>query len=116
MYHSHVDEVKDVNSGLIGPMIITRRGMANPDGSPKDVDRELVAAFVEFDENMSHFVQHNIDTYLTEPKTVQVLPAPFAGQAMVPGFDKNFKETINGFLHGHTPNMTVRQVSTCAGT
>jgi len=41
-YHSHVDEGNDINSGLIGPMIITARGVARPDGSPKDVDREFV--------------------------------------------------------------------------
>src|ERR1044071_560852 len=42
MYHSHVDESADVNSGLIGPMIITARGQAKPDGSPKDVDKEII--------------------------------------------------------------------------
>ena len=28
LYHSHVDEPKDVESGLVGTIIITRRGMA----------------------------------------------------------------------------------------
>lgn len=27
MYHSHVDEIRDVAAGLIGPMIVTRRGV-----------------------------------------------------------------------------------------
>jgi len=40
-----VDEGKDINSGLIGPLVITRRGMARADGSPSDVDREVVAQF-----------------------------------------------------------------------
>jgi hypothetical protein len=26
MYHSHTDEVKDTNTGLIGPIVITKRG------------------------------------------------------------------------------------------
>ena len=30
MYHSHNDEIRDVASGLIGPMIVTRKGMARP--------------------------------------------------------------------------------------
>ena len=50
-YHSHVDEGRDVNSGLIGPMIITRRGVARDDGSPQDVDREFIAMFALFDEH-----------------------------------------------------------------
>src|SRR5688500_16956158 len=41
MYHSHVDEPKDANTGLIGPIIVTGKGRGNPDASPKDVDREL---------------------------------------------------------------------------
>ena len=53
MYHSHHDEIRDVASGLIGPLIVTRKGMARPDGSPVDVDREIVAGFIEVDENSS---------------------------------------------------------------
>jgi manganese oxidase len=49
-YHSHVNEPQETNLGLLGPIIITRRGMARPDGSPVDVDREFVAAFFIFDE------------------------------------------------------------------
>ena len=30
MYHSHVDEIRDVASGLIGPMIVTRQGRRAP--------------------------------------------------------------------------------------
>src|SRR4051794_28209631 len=33
MYHSHSDEVADTYAGLMGPMEITARGMARPDGS-----------------------------------------------------------------------------------
>ena len=45
LYHSHANELKDVESGLIGAMIVTRRGMADADGKPKDVDREFVCLF-----------------------------------------------------------------------
>ena len=50
MYHSHVDEARDVNAGLLGPLVITARGKARPDGSPSDVDRELVVLLMNFDE------------------------------------------------------------------
>jgi FtsP/CotA-like multicopper oxidase with cupredoxin domain len=49
-YHSHVDAGVEINAGLIGPIIITAKGKANPDGSPKDVDREFVTSFMVFDE------------------------------------------------------------------
>ena len=49
-YHAHVDPAVEVNAGLMGPIIVTAKGKANPDGSPKDVDREFVTSFMVFDE------------------------------------------------------------------
>jgi manganese oxidase len=49
-YHGHVDPSIEVNAGLIGPIIVTAKGMAKPDGSPKDVDREFVTDFQIFDQ------------------------------------------------------------------
>jgi hypothetical protein len=56
MYHSHVDESDDTNTGLIGPIIVTRKAEAKKDGSPKDVDREFITLFTIFDENKSHYL------------------------------------------------------------
>ena len=42
MYHSHVSEVNDTNAGLIGPIVITKKGMASENTLiPKDVKRSL---------------------------------------------------------------------------
>ena len=49
-YHAHVEPGIEINAGLIGPIIVTAKGKANPDGSPKDVDREFVASFQIFDQ------------------------------------------------------------------
>ena len=49
-YHAHVDPAIEINAGLLGPIIITAKGKAKPDGSPVDVDREFVASFMIFDE------------------------------------------------------------------
>jgi manganese oxidase len=49
-YHSHVDAGIEINAGLIGPIIVTAKGKAKGDGSPKDVDREFVADFQIFDQ------------------------------------------------------------------
>jgi manganese oxidase len=49
-YHAHTDESKETNAGLLGPIIVTAKGEANADGTPKDVDREFVALFMMFDE------------------------------------------------------------------
>jgi manganese oxidase len=49
-YHSHVDPGMEINAGLMGPIIVTAKGKAKPDGSPKDVDREFVTSFMIFNE------------------------------------------------------------------
>jgi hypothetical protein len=49
-YHSHVDAGVEINAGLLGPIIVTAKGKAKPDGSPVDVDREFVASFMIFNE------------------------------------------------------------------
>jgi len=110
LYHSHNYEPKDVNAGLIGPIVITAKGMARPDGSPRDVERELFALFMIIDENQSHYFQHNIDTYAGDPKSVKKLeavPADLDGNAdftLGSGFALvNHKFTINGYIYGNNP-------------
>jgi hypothetical protein len=65
-YHAHTDESKETNAGLLGPIIITAKGKANADGTPKNVDREFVALFMMFDElqgkNAGQF--HSINGYI----------------------------------------------------
>ena len=49
-YHPHSDGPLEINEGLLGPIIVTAKGKARPDGTPKDVDREFVASFMIFDQ------------------------------------------------------------------
>lgn len=48
-------QTEDVNSGLIGPIIISRKARAAEDGSPDDIDREFVTLFTVIDENLSWY-------------------------------------------------------------
>jgi len=104
MYHSHVNETADVNAGLIGPIIVTRRGEAKPDGSPKDVDREIIALFAEMDENVSLYYNENVQTYAGNPASVPKLPT-FADFYYL----SNLKECINGFVFGNGPMITMHK-------
>jgi FtsP/CotA-like multicopper oxidase with cupredoxin domain len=106
MYHSHLDETRDVNTGLLGVMIITARGLARPDGSPKDVDREIVTSFAQV---------HEEDSWLTDENK---LPPGVGPESPVPNQSErqNFypyfvKFSINGFVHGSLPisALTVRR-------
>jgi hephaestin len=115
LYHSHTNELKDVESGLIGAMIITRRGMADANGKPKDVDREFVCLYLLFDENVSWYLGHNIETFTTDPKGVQKLEfAPVDNEGNFSGLGSGFtianaKFAINGHIYGTGPMMMMKK-------
>lgn len=105
MYHSHVHEEQDVPAGLMGPMIVSRRGATKADGTPEDVDREFVVSFHEIDENLSPHLEHNIQTYASDPESVNRAEIFF----WFPFGLSNFMESMNGFTFGHLPGLTMRE-------
>jgi hephaestin len=117
VYYSHASEVKDVASGLVGAVIVTRRGQANADGTPKDVDREIVALFTAFNENESWYLQQNVAAHINGADIKALVDGganfsdsrgyfTFAGTGFT---ETNYKFSVNGYLYGDGPVMTVRQ-------
>lgn len=91
LYHAHVNSPKDMNTGLVGALIITRHGAARADGSPKDVDREFVTLFMNFNESESRFAPRN--AALLNPGR---------------GGDLNRFHSINGFVFGNLPMLRMK--------
>ena len=90
-YHPHTDEPIETNAGLMGPIIITAKGKAKPDGSPKDVDREFVATFMIFDEMMPQ------ETIFFHPGEMQRTN------------DKGRFYAINGYIFGNLPGLLMKK-------
>lgn len=90
LYHAHVDSPRDINTGLVGGLIVTRHGDAREDGSPKDIDREFVTLFANFDESQSRFAPRN--AALLNP----TIPAA------------NRFHSINGFIFGNLPLLDMK--------
>jgi len=99
MYHSHVDEPGDTNAGLVGPIIVTAPGMARADGTPTDLDRELITMFTVFDENRSPYLSANIERYTGRPPTVKPDDEEFV--------ESNLMHSINGYVYGNLPGLTM---------
>lgn len=56
-------------SGLVGPLIVCRKGTLNADRRRTDIDKEFALLFMIFSENESHYLDENIKTYLnTDPE------------------------------------------------
>jgi hephaestin len=117
LYHSHVDEYKDVASGLVGAIIVTRPGQANADGTPKDVDREIVALFAGFNENQSWYVQQNVAAHISaaDQQALNKRDAKLSDPHLYVAFtgngfaETNFKFSVNGYLYGNGPVMTMKK-------
>jgi len=109
MYHSHTNEERDVNAGLIGPIIITAKGKASRDLRPVDVDREFIVAFLSTGENESWYFKENLNKYAGKPQAISFQKDPFGDDAAV-GPDgvpyAPIMENINGYLYGNGPVMT----------
>jgi FtsP/CotA-like multicopper oxidase with cupredoxin domain len=117
LYYSRVTDVKDAASGLIGGIIVTARGQANADGTPKDVDREIITLFSTFNENQSWYLPQNVAAHISaadqealDRRETNFSDAQgfftFAGSGFA---ETNFKFSVNGYLYGDGPVMTVTQ-------
>ncbi len=116
LYHSHCDELRDVASGLFGGIVVTRRGMALPNGHPKGVDHEFVTMYIAINENESWYIDDNISEHLTDPKGIKrdyfgtAASTGLVGTIATDGFAaSNIKWSINGYIYGNMPMMEMKK-------
>ncbi|KAL4232107.1 hypothetical protein ACF0H5_009683 [Mactra antiquata] len=101
-YHSHVDSMTDIQSGLVGLLITCKPGILTPHGSRTDVSHEIVLYTEETDESRSHYISHNLRRCLDPRDCHQLLRNK----------DKDFISSnkmyhINGYVYGNLPNLDV---------
>ncbi|XP_071964976.1 hephaestin-like protein [Antedon mediterranea] len=99
MYHSHIKSPHGTNSGLVGSMIICRKGILNKNGQRSDVDKEFVLMFTVTDENLSYYLDENIQEFATS--LVNKEDEAFQGSLL--------KDGINGYLYGNLPGLEINQ-------
>lgn len=103
MYHSHTDEVADTNAGLVGPMVITAKGKADiATATPMDVDREIFSYYTVVDENVSPYLERNLQELAGAPHSI---PAEDAGAFE----ESNLMHSINGYVYGNGPVPSMRK-------
>ncbi|XP_035766641.1 ceruloplasmin [Neolamprologus brichardi] len=100
-YHSHVRPPKDINSGLIGPLIVCKRGTLDLHGD-SSADYQYALLFMVSDENFSWYLDENIRTYITNPARNLKEDEDF--------IESNKMHGINGLLYGN-----LRGLSMCQG-
>ncbi|XP_071837911.1 hephaestin-like protein isoform X2 [Apostichopus japonicus] len=98
LYHSHIESTVGTNSGLLGPMLICRKGFLRSDGSRRDVDRVFFLMMTVIDENSSHYIEENVRTFVTgNPEDVDLEDGDF--------LESNLMRSINGYMYGNLPGL-----------
>ncbi|XP_057595408.1 ceruloplasmin-like [Hippopotamus amphibius kiboko] len=97
LYYSSVNLLKDINSGLVGPLLVCRNGSLGEDGKQKEIDEEFYLLATIFDENESHLLDENIMIFTTEPENVDTEDPDFQ--------NSNKMYSINGYMYGNLPGL-----------
>uniref|UniRef100_A0A8B9HE78 ferroxidase n=1 Tax=Astyanax mexicanus TaxID=7994 RepID=A0A8B9HE78_ASTMX len=98
VYHSHVTAPKDIATGLIGPLIICKKGSLDVHGE-KSGDYLYALMFTVSDENLSWYLDDNIKTYCTVPAKVKKDDEDF--------IESNKMHSINGYVFGNLPDLSM---------
>jgi manganese oxidase len=101
LYHSHVNGDEEINHGLIGSIIVTDPRRARPNGTPADVDREMVALFLIFDESglgqaAKEAAEYGRDRRMNWSQLQEQL-------------ELGARHAINGYVFGNLPGLEVNQ-------
>ncbi|XP_047664470.1 ferroxidase HEPHL1-like isoform X2 [Tachysurus fulvidraco] len=99
-YYSSVNFLKDLASGLVGPLVVCRKGTLNSTRQRSDVEKEFALLFMVFDENESWYLEENINTYLVK-KSVDTNEQSF--------LESNQMHGINGKLYANLNGLRMRQ-------
>ncbi|KAJ3589453.1 hypothetical protein NHX12_010298 [Muraenolepis orangiensis] len=92
LYFSGTDAPKDTNSGLVGPLLVCKRGSLGTRGVQTDVDKEFFLLYSIMDENESWYIDSNTQQYsLLQPATEE------AEDAII--------ETVNGLMYGNLEGL-----------
>ncbi|KAM7043454.1 coagulation factor VIII isoform 2-T3 [Acridotheres tristis] len=88
-YSSNTNSVKDINSGLIGALLVCRPGTLASDEN-ESLQKEFVLLFAVFDEGKSWYSEQG---------------SPAAAQPQV--HNRTELHTINGYINGSLPGLTL---------
>uniref|UniRef100_A0A8C2FR04 Coagulation factor VIII, procoagulant component n=1 Tax=Cyprinus carpio TaxID=7962 RepID=A0A8C2FR04_CYPCA len=93
LYQSMVDPIRDVASGLVGPLIICKSQSLDKRGRVVTSDKEKKLLFTVFDENRSWYFEENMKKNSEDPTKIDRNDPDF--------YNSNVMHTVNGFMFNH---------------
>ncbi|KFV47623.1 Coagulation factor VIII [Gavia stellata] len=102
-YYSSIDPVRDMASGLIGPLLICFKKSMDQRGNQIMSDKTRLVLFSVFDENRSWYLEENIRRFCTDAAHVDTQDPQF--------YASNVMHTINGFVFDNLqPKLCLHEV------
>ncbi|XP_030304661.1 coagulation factor VIII isoform X1 [Calypte anna] len=102
-YYSSIDPVRDMASGLIGPLLICFKKSMDQRGNQIMSDKTRLVLFSVFDENRSWYLEENIRRFCTDAAHVDTQDPYF--------YASNMMHTINGFVFDNLqPKLCLHEV------
>ncbi|VDI11014.1 Hypothetical predicted protein [Mytilus galloprovincialis] len=101
-YHPHVRSTKDIDTGVVGILLICKPGTLNPDNSRKDVDREFVLYADTVNETNSWLIDQSLNLCLNPQRCRQLF-----NQKNEAFITDTLMYSINGYIYGNLPDFPV---------
>jgi FtsP/CotA-like multicopper oxidase with cupredoxin domain len=109
-YHSHVLADEEINAGLMGLIIVSDPRRARADGTPRDVDREMAALFMVFDESHVGDDDESPKFDTTKPLTMEQAARQTGDYVRrLKEREQAARHTINGFAFANLPGLEMKE-------
>ena len=105
LYHSHVEADDEANMGLVGFIVVTDPARARADGTPKDIDREMAALFMMFDESGLGAAEKEAAEY----GTLGLGMVQRTWSEMQEILELGARASINGYIFGNLPGLEMTE-------
>uniref|UniRef100_A0A2C9JI25 Plastocyanin-like domain-containing protein n=1 Tax=Biomphalaria glabrata TaxID=6526 RepID=A0A2C9JI25_BIOGL len=101
VYHSHVNAIKDVSSGLIGVILTCKKGILNKFNQRTDVQADFPVLAMIWNENLSWYLDKSSKSFCSNPEKCKQLNID-NDQDFI---DSNLMKSLNGLAYGTLPGL-----------
>lgn len=103
-YVSVTDPIRDLHSGLMGPLIVYKRGLLEPLApfpTRQDFDNEVITLMMINDENLSHYLSKSLALAGLDPSSVDLADPAF--------LESNRMYAVNGLVYNNLDPILLEQ-------
>uniref|UniRef100_H2ZM29 Plastocyanin-like domain-containing protein n=1 Tax=Ciona savignyi TaxID=51511 RepID=H2ZM29_CIOSA len=97
-YYSNTDPIRDIATGLIGPLLVCQRGALDTNGRQRNINQELFLHFSTINENLNWYINQTIPATTVGPIEELLQSTAF--------YQSNLMSSMNGLAYGNLIYMS----------